>query len=227
MKILVVDDDPSLRLLMEEDLGAAGYEVLTAADGLEGLEITRRDRPDLLVVDIRMPKLDGFELCQRVREFSQVPVLILTAHATQEEDVVHGLDLGADDYLIKPFKLDELRARVRALLRRATGGGADRTAYIDNYLIVDLEQRRVLVEGQEISLTPTEFRLLEVFVRHVGQVLTNEQLVKLVWGWEYIDEVHYPRIYVSHLRRKLEPDPASPTYIVNEYGIGYRFVGQG
>jgi two-component system KDP operon response regulator KdpE len=196
---------------------------------LEGLRVFHEVRPSLVVLDVALPGMDGMTVCQRIRELSNVPILIITAHAVSEEEMAEGLNLGADEYLIKPLRTLEFHARVNALLRRAQineDNSPQSIRYADDYLIVDVDSRRVCVNDYEIRLTPTEFKLLATFVKHKGQVLTFQQLLEQVWGYEYNTEHHYPRIYVSHLRRKIEPDAKNPTYIQNEYGVGYRFTGK-
>ena len=229
IKVLIVEDDAEMLRLLELDLKRHNYEVHTATDGLEGLRMFHELRPDLVVLDVALPGMDGMTVCQRIRELSSVPILIMTAHAVTEEEMAEGLNLGADEYMIKPLRNLELHARINALLRRAQLSGERNnlsSRYADDYLVVDLDARRVLVDGQEVRLTPTEFKLLATFIRNKGKVLTFQQLLEQVWGYEYSTEHHYPRIYVSHLRRKIEPDPKNPTYIQNEYGVGYRFVGK-
>lgn len=225
--ILIVDDDKELSKLLQTDLKNLGYDVSAAYDGLEGLRQFHASRPDLVILDIAMPNMDGRTACQRIRELSDVPILMMSAHAITEEDIVNGLNIGADEFMIKPLRSAEFQARVKALLRRARLAEQDDdlpTGYHDDYLSVDIALRRVSVNGQEIRLTPTEFKLLALFVQHPGEVLSFQQLLEEVWGFEYNRENHYPRIYVSHLRRKIEPDAKNPTYIQSEYGIGYRFV---
>jgi len=225
--ILIVDDDKELLKLLQADLKALGYDITLAYDGLEGLRQFHATRPDLVILDVAMPNMDGRAVCQRIRELSDVPILMMSAHAVSEEDIVNGLNLGADEFMIKPLRSAEFQARVKALLRRARLSDQDDdlpTGYQDDYLFVDIPLRRVMVNGQEIRLTPTEFKLLALFVQHPGEVLSFQQLLEDVWGFEYNRENHYPRIYVSHLRRKIELDPKNPTYIQSEYGIGYRFV---
>jgi two-component system KDP operon response regulator KdpE len=227
MKILIVDDNEQFRSAVEAQLRLDGYEVFGALDGVTGLELARRELPDLVITDVRMPGMDGWDFCRRLREVSDVPILMLTAQAVAEEDIVKGLDLGADDYMIKPFGTEELRARIRALLRR---GGTDRLAdkrdlYVDSYLMIDLTARRVLVKGEAVSLTPTEFALLAIFLRNRGRVLTTEHILREVWGLEHLSDTHYPRVYVARLRQKLEQDPDNPRYFLTEYGVGYRFGG--
>jgi two-component system, OmpR family, KDP operon response regulator KdpE len=226
-RVLVIEDDKELSRLLQLDLRQQGYEVAVAHDGLEGLRVFHSTKPDLVVLDIALPMMDGRTVCQRIRELSDVPVLMMTAHAVTEEDIVQGLNIGADEFMIKPLRNLEFQARVKALLRRARLSDPDKdlpTSYQDEYLLVDIPMRRVTVDGKEMRLTPTEFKLLATFVQHPGEVLTFQQLLEQVWGFEYTREHHYPRIYVSHLRRKIEPDFKTPTYIQSEYGIGYRFI---
>ena len=229
IKVLIVEDDREMLRLLELDLERHNYEVHTATNGLDGLRKFHEVRPDLVVLDVALPGMDGMTVCQRIRELSNVPILIMTAHAVTEEEMAEGLNLGADEYMIKPLRNLEFHARINALLRRAQLSGERNNLdarYMDDYLMVDLDSRRVLVDNKEVRLTPTEFKLLATFVRNKGKVLTFQQLLEQVWGYEYSTEHHYPRIYVSHLRRKIEPDPKNPTYIQNEYGVGYRFVGK-
>jgi DNA-binding response OmpR family regulator len=226
-RVLIVEDDKELSRLLQLDLRQQGYEVAVAHDGLEGLRAFHSAKPDLVVLDIALPMMDGRTVCQRIRELSDVPVLMMTAHAVTEEDIVQGLNIGADEFMVKPLRNLEFQARVRALLRRARLSEPDKnlpTNYHDDHLSVDIPLRRVTVASDEVRLTPTEFKLLATFVQHPGEVLTFQQLLEQVWGFEYTREHHYPRIYVSHLRRKIEPDFKNPTYIQSEYGIGYRFI---
>jgi DNA-binding response OmpR family regulator len=226
-RVLIIEDDQKLARLLQLELAQQGYQVRVAADGLEGLRAFHATRPDLVVLDISLPLMDGRTVCQRIRELSDVPILMMTAHAVTETDIVNGLNMGADEFMIKPLRNLEFLARVRALLRRVRASESDEqlpTHYDDGYLCVDIMMRRVTVNGAEIRLTPTEFKLLSLFIQHPGQVLTFQQLLEKVWGYEYNREHHYPRIYVSHLRRKIEPDLKNPTYIQSEYGVGYRFT---
>ncbi len=228
-RILVIEDDRELARLLQLDLTHAGYQVQVAETGLDGLLVFQALRPHLVVLDIGLPLMDGITVCQRLREISDVPILLMTAQEVTEEDIAAGLNLGADEFLLKPLRPLEFQARVKALLRRARALEleANQVArYEDDYLVVDLTTRQVMVAGQEVRLTPTEFKLLAVFVNNPGKVLTFRQLLEQVWGYEYATEHHYPRIYVSHLRRKIEPDVKEPTYIHSEYGVGYRFVGR-
>ncbi len=229
MRVLVIDDDPDVIRLLHIELKGEGFEVLTAGDGLEGLRAFHGARPDVVVLDIGLPLMDGRTVCQRIRELSDVPILMMTANRVREEDIANALNMGADEFMKKPLPMIEFNARLRALLRRAHPTEPDVSltqAYEDEYLSVDIPLRHVFVGGQEVRLTPTEFKLLALFVQHMGEVLTFQQLLESVWGYEYTREHHYPRIYVSHLRRKIEPDVKTPTYIQSEYGIGYRFIGK-
>lgn len=228
--VLIVEDDRTFSQVLKTDLELEGYSVTTVEDGLGGLKKFKEISPDLLVLDINLPSMDGLTLCQRVREISDVPILMMTANPVTEADIAHGLNIGADEFMLKPLPNIEFHARVKALLRRArvaeNTSRSVTTQYKDDYLFVDIPSRRVKINNVEIRLTPTEFKLLAMFVEHRGEVLTFQQLLENVWGPEYKTEHHYPRIYVSHLRRKIEPDLKYPTYIHNEYGIGYRFIGK-
>jgi two-component system KDP operon response regulator KdpE len=229
VKVLIIEDDIEMARLLELDLERHSYDVTLAANGLDGLRMFHEIRPNLVVLDVALPMMDGLTVCQRIRELSNVPILIMTAHAVTEDEIAKGLNLGADEYMIKPIRNIEFHARVKALLRRAQLSDEEGTLpifYADDYLTIDVDARRIWVAGDEVKLTPTEFKLLATFIKHKGQVLTFQQLLEQVWGFEYTSEHHYPRIYVSHLRRKIEPDAKMPTYIQNEYGIGYRFTGK-
>jgi len=224
-KVLVVDDDPALLPLIEYTFAREGYEVLTACDGKEALKEFFAHKPDLVILDIMMPRMDGWETCRRIREVSDVPIVMLTARG-QDEDIVRGLEYGADDYLTKPFSIKVLLAHARAVLRRAALPPveyAEPTTYADDFLTIDLKERRVTVGGEPVKLTPTEYRLLAYLVQNAGQVLTFTQILQNVWGWEYQDDLDYVRVYVWHLRQKLEQDPKNPRYIQTELGVGYRF----
>jgi two-component system KDP operon response regulator KdpE len=226
-KVLVVDDDPALLPLIMNTFAREGYEVYSASDGKEALREFFAHHPDLVILDIMMPRMDGWETCRRIREVSEVPIIMLTARG-QEEDVVRGLDYGADDYLTKPFSIKVLLAHARAVLRRAALpplGEEEATTYADDYLTMDFKERRVTVDGELIKLTPTEYRLLAYLVQNDGSWLTFREILQNVWGWEYQDDVDYVRVYVWHLRQKLEEDPKNPQYIQTETGVGYRFEG--
>jgi two-component system, OmpR family, KDP operon response regulator KdpE len=220
--ILVVDDEPRYARWITVNLKASGYRVLTAADGESALEVAARDQPDLILLDIGLPKLDGLEVCRRVREFSIVPIIMLTARAA-EADRVAGLDAGADDYLAKPFGPPELLARVRAALRRARYAAAPSGEPIVRCgeLSIDLARCQVRRANELISLTPTEYRLLLQLAQRPGRVVLPEALLRAVWGPEYREETQHVRLYISRLRRKLERDPEHPCFILTRPGIGY------
>lgn len=210
---------------MRMNLELEGARVTSAANGREALERAREDMPDVVLLDIMMPGMDGFETLRRLREFSQVPVLILTAK-DEEDDRVRGLELGADDYIGKPFSHRELVSRIRAVLRRHyTSPPVPQTLVkVDDRLQIDFARREVLVDGERVNLRPTEYRLLYHLVQNAGYVQTHEMLLTKVWGPEYREESHYLRLYITYLRQKIEEDPANPKYILTERGVGYRFV---
>ncbi len=222
--ILTADDDPQLLRLVARNLQLEGYEVLTASDGKQALEQIEAMLPDLVLLDVMMPKMDGFTVCQRVREFSTVPVIMVTARG-QDQDKVRGLDMGADDYLTKPFSVDELLARVRAVLRRtnytSNENNAARAAVTIGDLHIDFTQHLVAMAGTEVILTPTEYRILSYLAQNVGRVVTQDLLLEHVWGSEYVGESHMLQVNVNRLRRKLEVDPIHPRYILTKVGIGY------
>lgn len=227
--VMVVDDEQVIRDALGKKLQRDNFEVILCADGVEALNAFPHARPDLIVLDIVMPSgLDGLAVCRRIREVSDAPVMMLSAQAVTEEDIIEGLNAGADEYLIKPVRLDEFIARVHALLRRAQlAGNDDRVSlYDDGYLIVDIQRRQVSVEGERIHLTPTEFKLLAVLLENSGHVVPQRELLEQVWGKEYVDDIYYPRVYVSQLRRKIEPDSANPIYVLTEHRVGYRFEKQ-
>lgn len=223
-RILVVDDDPVLSELVSYILRAEGYDPLVANDGEDGLRKFQATQPDLVVLDVTMPEMDGFEVCRRIRTTAATPIIMLTAQGS-EEAIVRGLDLGADDYVTKPFQLKPFMARVRANLRRANAPQPHygKVTYQDEYITIDLEAHKVLIKGEPVKLTPTEYKLLAVLVKNRGRILEFRQLLEQVWGFEYIDDIDYLRVYIWHLRRKVEPDPKNPTYLHNELSIGYRF----
>ncbi len=227
-KILIVDDEQVIREALGIKLRNEGFDVYLAGDGLDGLRTFHASRPDLVILDIVMPgMMDGLTMCRRIREVSDVPVMMLSAQAITEHDIVDGLQAGADEYLIKPIRLNEFIARVRAMLRRAQIGASDNeSGYNDGYLTIDVQRRQVHVRGKKIHLTPTEFKLLAVLLDNSGRVVPQRDLLEQVWGQEYVDDVYYPRVYISQLRRKIEPDAANPTYILTEHRIGYRFERQ-
>jgi two-component system KDP operon response regulator KdpE len=226
-KILVIDDDARFIRMVEKVLTHQGYEALTAGSGQAGLRLLFKHRPDLVLLDVVMPQMDGWQTCQRIRDISDVPVIILTGNRVDEDDVAYGLDHGADDYLIKPVGNKELIARIRAILRRAALAPAqcirEGVTYNDDYLGVDIAKRQVMVNGKRIKLSPREFRLFSLLIENACHILTHQQLLEKVWGWEYTDDVDYVRIYISHLRRKIEAEPSEPKYIMTETGVGYYF----
>lgn len=226
-KILVIDDDPVFTRLVDQVLSQEGYEVLKAGNGREGLRILFTSKPDLVLLDVVMPQMDGWQTCSRIRDASDIPIIILTASQKSEEDIVRGLDYGADEYLTKPVGNKELVARVRATLRRAALPSIDEekqtAAYSDDYLTVDIVDRKVMVNGVRVKLSPREFRLFTFLVENAGRILTHGQMLEKVWGWQYTDDVDYVRIYISHLRHKIEPEPSLPRYIMTESGVGYYF----
>ena len=224
-RILVVDDERRMvgfiRLNLEQD----GFEVIEAANGNEALERLRDSLPDLILLDVMMPDIDGFEVLRMIREISQVPVIMLTAKG-EEEDKVKGLELGADDYVTKPFSPRELVSRVKAVLRRGATFEEDEEGIIevDDRLKIDFSRREVWVDDELVKLRPTEYRLLYHLVQNAGWVLTHDQILTKVWGYEYRDEPHYVRLYINYLRKKIEENPSDPKYILTERGVGYRFV---
>ena len=224
-RILVVDDEPQLTRVLRTGLKSRGYDVRAAADGLAGFEAFNDWRPDLVITDLAMPNVDGLELCRRLRAISQVPIIVLSAKG-EEKTKVEALDLGADDFVTKPFGIDELLARVRASLRRAKAPAANeatQTTLDSGDFHVDLETREITVRGKSIHLTPKEFDLLVYFIKHSGKVLTHRTLLAALWGGNYVEQNEYLRVFVGNLRKKIEPDAASPRYILTEPWIGYRF----
>jgi two-component system KDP operon response regulator KdpE len=223
--VLVVDDEPRMVTFMRMNLELEGMRVATAGNGREAVDHVRDDMPDVVLLDVMMPVMDGFEALRRIRQFSQVPVLILTAK-DDEADRVRGLELGADDYIGKPFSHRELVSRIRAVLRRhyAPPPVPQTTVHIDDRLSIDFARREVLVDGERVNLRPTEYRLLYHLVQNAGYVQTHEMLLTKVWGPEYREESHYLRLYITYLRQKIEADPSHPKYILTERGVGYRFV---
>jgi DNA-binding response OmpR family regulator len=229
MTILTADDDPQLQKLVKRNLERADYDVLTASNGQEALTLVKQQAPDVVLLDVTMPNMDGFEVCRRIRTFSNVPILMLTARDA-DQDKVQGLDLGADDYLTKPFSIDELLARVRAVLRRAQLAAPEQgqpgTAATVGKVTLDYDQHKVIREGRAIDLTPTEYRMLIYFMQNVGRVVTQDMLLENVWGPTYVGEGHMLQVNINRLRRKIEPDPNHPRYILTKVGVGYLFNAQ-
>lgn len=222
-KILVIDDSAPILAIMETLLTNAGYRPYMANTGRVGIEMFDIHQPDLIILDISMPVMDGWEVCARIREKSKVPIIILSAAHVSSGDKIKGLDLGANDYIIKPFHQQEFLARVRANLRIAPRL-LESHEYQDSFLNIDLLERRVLRNGRTVDLTEKEFGLLRVLIQSAEQTVDNETLFEKVWGYPESFDANYVRIYMSSLRRKLEPDPKSPSYILTERGVGYRFV---
>jgi two-component system KDP operon response regulator KdpE len=226
-KLLIVEDDDNLIEALKLYLTTAGYDVATATDGRAGLQRLFVERPDLILLDVMMPKLDGWEVCGRIREVSNIPIIMLTARG-QEAEKVRGLQMGADDYVSKPFSLRELEARIESVLRRSlrTPTGESHILYADDQLVIDSERWEVRLHGKPLELTATERKLLFLLAENLGRVLPTERILERVWGQEYLEEVDYVKLYVWRLRQKIEPNASQPTYIHTERGIGYRFTKQ-
>ena len=224
-RILVVDDEERMVRFIRLNLEHDGFQVIEAFNGSQALDQLRSNLPDIMLLDVMMPDIDGFEVLRMVRETSIIPVIMLTAKG-DEEDRIRGLELGADDYITKPFSPRELVSRVRAVLRRidSTTTSTHDLIEVDDRLKIDFNRREVWVAGELVKLRPTEYRLLYHLVQNAGWVLTHEQLLTKVWGYEYRDEPHYVRLYINYLRKKIEQDPSDPQYILTERGVGYRFV---
>jgi two-component system, OmpR family, KDP operon response regulator KdpE len=218
-RILIVDDERSIRRFLGASLSGQ-YDVVQASDGEEALRAVAAERPDLLILDLGLPDIDGVEVTRRLREWTQIPIIVVSVRE-QESDKIAALDAGADDYLTKPFGAGELMARIRVALRRSAQPDSQ-VVFTSDDLTVDLSSRKVSVDGQEISLTPTEYDILRALVQHAGKVLTHSQLLRTVWGIAYEDENHLLRVNVSNLRRKVEKDPARPKHVITEPGVGYR-----
>lgn len=223
-QVLVVDDEPRYLKLVRYNLEAAGYEVITAATGEEALSLVAGKNPDLIILDIRLPGIDGYEVCARIREFSSVPVIMLTAKG-EEQEKVQGLRLGADDYVTKPFGAEELMARVETVLRRSRISEVKAPPiFTFGKLSIDFVQRKVTISGQEVSLSPTEYRLLQHLAVNAGRVVVQEELLEKVWGPEYRETYEGLRVYIRRLRQKIEDNPEQPIYVVTKPGVGYMLV---
>jgi two-component system, OmpR family, KDP operon response regulator KdpE len=220
-RVLVIDDEAPILRALRINLAARKYEVSTAVDGASGLAAMARDRPDVLILDLGLPDMDGTEVIKGVRGWTTTPIIVLSAWG-QESQKVAALDAGADDYVTKPFGMDELLARLRAAVRRASPAQDEPVVTTDDFT-VDLADKRVCRDGIDVRLTPTEWQLLEVLVRHADRLVTQRQLLQDVWGPGYQNEANYLRVYMANLRRKLEPDPSKPRHLLTEPGMGYRF----
>ena len=222
LRVLVIDDEPQIRKLLKVSLAAHGYDVYEATSGADAVIQAVNIKPDLIILDLGLPDMDGKEVVRRLREWSDIPILILTVR-DQEKEKIDALDAGADDYITKPFSMGELLARMRVSVRRSAHVGEDPVIQCGD-LSIDLAQRRVMVDAQEIKLTPTEYDIIKILAQNAGKVLTHRQLLKAVWGDTYSDDTHYIRVYIGQLRRKIEPNPTQPRYIVTESGVGYRLM---
>jgi two-component system KDP operon response regulator KdpE len=220
--ILAVDDEPRVLKLVKTNLESSGYKILTAADGEEAVQMVEREQPDLVILDLMLPKMDGYAVCRRIREFSAVPVIMLTARSAQV-DLIHGFEVGADDYLTKPFSVNELLLRVQAVLRRSKWPEeiVSRQSFKAGPIEIDFAQHRVTADGEAVKLTPTEYRLLAYLASNANRVVLHRELLRAVWGPEYGEETEYLRVYMRYLRQKLEPDPSNPQYLLTQPGAGY------
>ncbi|MFC2023311.1 response regulator transcription factor [Chloroflexota bacterium] len=220
--VLVVDDEPHVLKLVKTNLELSGYRVLTASDGAQALSVAESELPDLVLLDVMLPKMDGYAVCKHIREFSAMPVIMLTARSAQV-DLVHGFEVGADDYLTKPFAVAELLMRVKAVLRRSKWPAeiVTRQIFKAGPIEIDFAQHRVAVDGQEVKLTPTEYRLLVYLATNANRVILHREMLRAVWGPEYGEETEYLRVYMRYLRQKLEPEPSSPVYLLTQPGAGY------
>ncbi|NNM81423.1 MAG: response regulator [Burkholderiales bacterium] len=226
ISIVLVEDDRQIRRFVKTVLEAEGYHVIESENGKSGLQDAANRKPDLLILDLGLPDMDGMEVISRLREWSQIPIIVLSARS-EESGKIDALDAGADDYLTKPFGTGELLARIRAALRRKSIVSMDTGSLFEvGGLCIDLEKRRVMLDASEIHLTPIEYRLLSVLARNAGKVLTHRHLLKEVWGPSHVEHAHYLRIYMGQLRHKLEKEPANPRYLLTETGVGYRLAAE-
>jgi two-component system KDP operon response regulator KdpE len=223
LRVLVVDDERAIRRFLRTSLAAHGYSVYEASDGREALSAVISDRPDLIILDLGLPDVDGIEITRQLREWTRTPIIVLSVRE-EEATKVAALDVGADDYLTKPFGIAELMARMRVALRHTTPSPGEPVLEVAD-LKMDLARRRVTLSGNEVTLTPTEYDVLRVLMQHAGKVLTHRQLLRQVWGTGYETEIHLLQVNISNLRRKIEPDPSRPSYILTEIGVGYRLRG--
>jgi two-component system, OmpR family, KDP operon response regulator KdpE len=225
VRVLVIDDEPEIRRAVQLGLANGEYAVAWAPTGQRGLEMVAQWHPDVVLLDLSLPDIDGIEVTRSLRLWSAVPILILSVRSS-DADKITALELGADDYLTKPFSMGELRARISVALRHAahaaTGGTGDGARFVTGSLVLDFARRQVTVDGHEVHLTPTEYEVLKYLAMHAGQVVTHRALLRAVWGPDYEDEAHYLRVFIGQLRRKIEPEPGRPRYLLTEPGIGYR-----
>jgi two-component system KDP operon response regulator KdpE len=223
--VVLIEDEPQIRRFLRATLSGQGYRLFEAATGADGLVEVSSRQPDVIIIDLGLPDMDGVDVIRRLREWTDVPIIVLSARG-QERDKVTALDAGADDYVSKPFGASELVARIRVALRHAAGASheADEAAFKVGELQVDRLRRHVSLGGTEVRLTPTEYKLLTTLIRHAGKVVTHQQLLREVWGPAHTDQAHYVRIYMAHLRHKLEAEPARPRYLLTEPGVGYRLA---
>lgn len=220
--ILAVDDEPKVLKLLKANLESSGYKILTAEDGEEAIDLVERQLPDLIILDLMLPKMDGYAVCRQIREFSPVPIIMLTARSAQV-DLIHGFEVGADDYLTKPFSVNELLMRVQAVLRRSRWPEeiVSRQGFKTGPIEIDFAQHRVTVDGEPVKLTPTEYRFLSYLASNANRVILHRELLRAVWGPEYGEETEYLRVYMRYLRQKLEPEPSDPQYLLTQPGAGY------
>lgn len=221
IRVLIVDDEPQIRRFLKTSLGAHGYRVIEASCGRDAITLTATERPELVLLDLGLPDMDGLEVIQRLREWSTVPIIVVSVREREAEKIA-ALDGGADDYVTKPFGVGELLARMRTALRHRLQAEVDAPVFRSGGLGVDLGRRLASIDGQEVKLTPKEYDLLRMLVIHAGKVITHRQLLREVWGPAAVYETHYLRVYIGQLRQKLEPDPAQPRYLLTEPGVGYR-----
>jgi two-component system KDP operon response regulator KdpE len=225
-KILVVDDEPTQLKMFGQLLFLGGYSIIKASSGREAISIVQESSPDLVLLDVVMPEIDGWQTCRLIRDISGVPVIMLSGVRYAEGDIVRGLESGADEYLVKPISNRELLARVKAIFRRTDEFFKTKSVgahFSDGYLTVNLPERKITVNGKAIRLTTHEFRILLLLMENAGRVLTHQQLLEVIWGSEYVNDIDYIRVYISHLRQKIEPAPSKPQYILTETGVGYLF----
>lgn len=226
MDIILIDDEPDTHEFLGWYLESEGFTVRSAYNGMDGLALMNRHSPDLVILDVFMPQLGGYEICERIRQFSDVPIVMISAVARHENDIIHGLNIGADDFMPKPVRLDLLRARINALLRRrAYQPHNRRQMYVDAHLTIDLDREEVYVCGERVQLSPLEFRLLALLVGNAGYAVPTVEVIEELWSeTDYEDYARYVRIYIGRLRESIEPDPRNPRYLITEHGFGYRFV---